>query len=66
MLLFPQDIAAYDYQYDAANRVTEFASPDGVSVYNYDKTDQLKGADHSYQGDEDYTYDDNGNRINAG
>ena len=40
--------------------------PKVSSIYNYDKTDQLIDADHSYQGDEDYSYDDNGNRTNAG
>jgi YD repeat-containing protein len=59
-------IAAYDYDYDISNRIIEFASPEGVTIYNYDRTDQLIDADHSYQGDEDYSYDDNGNRTNAG
>ena len=57
-------IAFYDYTYDADNRITEFASPEGVSIYNYDKTDQLTEADHNYQVNEEYTYDDNGNRTN--
>lgn len=41
-------------------------SPDGASDFDYDVTDQLTAADHDYQTDEDYSYDDNGNRINPG
>ncbi len=36
------------------------------SIYNYDNTNQLAGADHSAISDEGYTYDANGNRTNAG
>jgi RHS repeat-associated protein len=59
-------LAAYGLTYDAANRVTRFSSPDGVSDYNYDERDQLLGSDHSYQSDENYSYDGNGNRVNTG
>ena len=59
-------LADYAWVYDAANRITQFSSPDGVSEYNYDDRNQLTGTDHSYQGDEDYSYDDNGNRTNEG
>ncbi|GAC1460231.1 MAG: hypothetical protein NVS2B14_02100 [Chamaesiphon sp.] len=34
--------------------------------YTYDATDQLTGANHSYQGAEAYNYDANGNRTNTG
>jgi YD repeat-containing protein len=54
------------WTYDAANRITQFISADGTSNYNYDNRDQLIGTDHSYQMDEAYSYDANGNRTNAG
>jgi RHS repeat-associated protein len=59
-------LSAYEWAYDQANRITQATSPDGVSDYDYDKSDQLVDADHSYQDDEAYSYDDNGNRVNAG
>jgi RHS repeat-associated protein len=59
-------VADYGWQYDAANRITQFTSADGTSNYNYDDRDQLTGTDHSYQGDESYSYDANGNRTNSG
>lgn len=59
-------LAAYAWSYDAANRITQFTSPDGVSDYSYDERDQLVNSDHSYQTDENYSYDGNGNRTNAG
>jgi RHS repeat-associated protein len=58
--------ADYQWTYDAANRITEFISPDGTSGYSYDDRDQLTDTDHSYQTDEAYSYDANGNRTNAG
>jgi RHS repeat-associated protein len=58
--------ADYQWAYDAANRITQFVSPDGTSDYNYDNRDQLTSTDHSYQTDEVYSYDANGNRTNAG
>jgi RHS repeat-associated protein len=58
--------ADYTLVYDAANRITSFTSPDGTSNYSYDVTDQLLGTDHSYQNDEAYSYDANGNRTNTG
>jgi RHS repeat-associated protein len=59
-------IAAYDWTYDAASRVTQLSSPDGTSDYTYDNTSQLTGADHSAQTDESYSYDENGNRTMFG
>jgi RHS repeat-associated protein len=58
--------ADYQWAYDAANRITQFISPDGTSNYSYDSRDQLTNTDHSYQSDEAYGYDANGNRTNAG
>lgn len=59
-------LSAYEWAYDQANRITKATSPDEVSEFNYDKSDQLTGADHSEQDDEIYSYDDNGNRVNTG
>jgi RHS repeat-associated protein len=59
-------LADYSWSYDAANRLTQTTSNDGTSNYNYDETDQLIGTDHSYQTDESYSYDANGNRTNSG
>ena len=59
-------LSAYQWAYDVANRITKATLPDGVSDYSYDKSDQLVDADHSYQDDENFAYDDNGNRVNTG
>ena len=56
----------YDYAYDASGRITEMVSPDGTTDYSYDDTNQLTAADHTFQTDETYTYDDNGNRTLTG
>ncbi len=39
---------------------------DGTSDYAYDDTGQLTSVDHDYQTDENYSYDENGNRTNTG
>ncbi len=59
-------IALYTLAYDAADRLTQVTSIDGPSVFDYDVTDQLTSADHAAQTDENYGYDLNGNRTNAG
>ncbi|MGR3278684.1 FG-GAP-like repeat-containing protein [Acaryochloris marina NIES-2412] len=59
-------IADYRWDYDAANRIIRFTSPDGTSDYNYDDRNQITRSDHSYQDDEAYSYDNNGNRTNPG
>lgn len=59
-------LADYEWAYDAANRITQFVSADGVSDYSYDDRDQLLGTTHSYQTDESYSYDNNGNRTTSG
>ncbi len=59
-------VAQYTWSYDDADRMTQQTSVDGVSTYSYDDTDQLTAADHSFQTDEGYSYDENGNRTNAG
>ena len=52
--------------YDAGDRIMKFTTPEGVSEYSYDDSDQLLEADYDYQDNESYSYDDNGNRLNDG
>jgi RHS repeat-associated protein len=59
-------LAEFNLEYDPGDRITQFTTPDGVSNFTYDDTDQLVDADHSYQDRENFTYDDNGNRTNTG
>lgn len=59
-------LADYAWTFDAAGRVTRATSPDGTTAYQYDAADRLVGADHSYQADEQYSYDALGNRTNSG
>ena len=58
--------ANYQWTYDAADRITQFVSPDGTSNYNYDSRGQLTGANNTNQANEAYSYDANGNRTNTG
>ena len=64
-------LADYGWSYDAFSRVTQYTfdsliGGQGQSDYTYDATGQLTGADHDYQADENYTYDENGNRTTSG
>ncbi len=59
-------LADYTWTYDDAGRLSSVSSTDGTTDYTYDDTGQLTDADHSYQTDESYSYDDNGNRTNTG
>lgn len=56
----------YEWSYDNIYRTTQFVGDDGTTDYEYDKTSQLTDADHDYQTDESYSYDDNGNRTMTG
>ena len=60
------NLANYTWAFDADRRITSFTSPDGTSTYSYDSNDQVTVVDHSYQTDESYTYNANGNRTNTG
>jgi RHS repeat-associated protein len=51
---------------ESNSRITGMSNNDGTAAYSYDATDQLTGVDYSYQPDEAYTYDANGNRTNPG
>ncbi len=59
-------LASYNYSFDANSRITSVTNKDGTSTNTYDDTDQLTGVDYSFQPDEAYTYDANGNRTNPG
>lgn len=59
-------LAQYSWVYDGANRIIQQISPDGTSNYSYDATNQLTGVDNNNLADENYSYDNNGNRINDG
>jgi RHS repeat-associated protein len=63
--------ADYEWEYDAFSRVTRMAfdslvGDNGVSTYTYDDTNQLTDADHDFQTDEGYEFDENGNRTMSG
>ncbi len=62
-----EDVAFYDYEYDANSRISQITDIDGVTDYTYDDRDQLIGANHddSNNPDESYGYDANGNRTNS-
>ena len=51
----------YSYTHDYMDRITGITSADGTVAYTYDKTSQLTGADYSYQTDETFAWDANGN-----
>ena len=59
-------LAEFGLVYDKGDRITQFTTPDGVSDFSYDDSDQLVVANYENQADENYSYDDNGNRTNAG
>ncbi len=52
--------------YAAAGRITQMVSQDGTSSYGYDSKSQLTSATHTYQTNESYSYDNNGNRTMTG
>ena len=58
--------ADYQWTYDAADRITQFVSPDGTRDYSYDNRGQLTGTNNTSQPNEAYSYDANGNRTNTG
>jgi RHS repeat-associated protein len=60
------NLNTYSWVYDAVSRITQMSSVDGTSTYSYDETDQLTGVTQSFQPNEVYSYDLNGNRTIAG
>ena len=63
------EFADYDLTWDAASRITDIdfdflgTNYDDDASYTYDDTSQLTDADYTTQADENYVYDDNGNRT---
>ncbi|NLE37604.1 MAG: hypothetical protein GX621_06220, partial [Pirellulaceae bacterium] len=58
------ELVEHQWFFDAAGRMTQYVnSIDGTVDYTHDDAGQLVEADYDYQGDEEYTYDDNGNRV---
>jgi hypothetical protein len=45
---------------------SKLITPNGTSDYSYNQRDELTSTNHSNQMDESYSYDDTGNRKNAG
>lgn len=61
-------VAFYDFDYDTASRITAITDIDGRTDYTYDDRDQLTVADRDAadtRGDENYSYDANGNRTDS-
>ncbi len=63
--------ASYTWAFDAHSRLTSksftsLVGQNGSSTYTYDNTDQLTATDHSFQTDEAYAFDENGNRTMTG
>ncbi|HYG83051.1 MAG TPA: RHS repeat-associated core domain-containing protein, partial [Pyrinomonadaceae bacterium] len=56
-------VAGYQYQYDAASRITQMTEAAGAHGYGYDAADRLTSATHPAQTSESYTYDAVGNRT---
>ena len=50
----------------APGRITQMVGQDGTSSYGYDSESQLTSATHSYQSNEAYSFDNNGNRTMSG
>jgi RHS repeat-associated protein len=60
-------LAAYDWQLDAAGRITSQSSTaDGTSTFGYDNNWQITSADHASQTDESFSWDENGNPTMSG
>jgi YD repeat-containing protein len=59
----PVTLADYTWQYDAASRMTQMISPDGTVDFTHDDVNQLIEAESVQLPDENYLYDDNGNRT---
>jgi YD repeat-containing protein len=58
--------ASYTWSYDNDQRLTSDSLPDGTDSFTYDAASQITAATHSYQTNESYSYDANGNRTNTG
>ena len=52
---------AYSYEYEGTI-ITKITSPNGVTTFGYDDTDQLTSANSDFQANQSYNYDATGNR----
>lgn len=59
-------LASHDYTFNTARLIDQHVTVDGDSDYRYDDDAQLTEALHSFQTDENYSYDLTGNRTNSG
>lgn len=59
-------LAAHAYAFNADRLIDQHTTVDGTSDYTYDTAAQLTEAYHSFQADEDFSYDLTGNRTNTG
>ena len=61
------NIAAYDFTFDADDRITQIVDVDGTTTYTHDNNDRLTGVDRTdpTNPDESYNYDKNGNRTQS-
>jgi RHS repeat-associated protein len=57
---------SFTWGYDNDGRLTSGSSNDGTDGYTYDAASQVTAVSHSYQANENYSYDSNGNRTNTG
>ncbi|APZ94505.1 RHS repeat-associated core domain-containing protein [Fuerstiella marisgermanici] len=59
-------LSDYEWVYDSNGQLTSVTTVDGTDDFSYDDVGQVTDVDSDYQSDESYSYDDNGNRTNAG
>ena len=59
-------IATFAQTWDALGRLTGVTSTDGTAAFGYDALGQVITSDYSYQTDENFGFDANGNRIGSG
>lgn len=60
-------VADHQYQYNAANQITQIAEPNDTRAFGYDPLDRLTSVSHTNpsQGNENYVYDAVGNRTSS-
>ena len=59
-------IADYEQGWDVVGQLVSVQSTDGTSSYTYDADGQLLGAHYTFQADQTFGYDANGNLTDAG
>ncbi len=52
--------------FSGLGRITQMVSQDGTSTYGYDAKSELTAATHTFQSNESFSYDNNGNRTMTG